>query len=77
VTLHWTDGSANEGGFNIERAAQTRGSPVWSSVGEVGANVTTFSQGVSRGTWLYRVQAFSQSRTSVSAYSNQVQVKAR
>ena len=77
VTLHWTDGSANEGGFYIERAPKTRGAPQWSRVGEVGANVTTFSQTVSRGAWLYRVQAFSQSRASVSTYSNQVQVKVR
>ena len=47
---------------------------MWTRVGEVGANVTTFTQGVSRGIWLYRVQAFSQSRASVAAYSNQARV---
>ena len=46
-------------------------------VAEVGTNVTTFAQPVSRGVWVYRVQAFSQSRAGVSSYSNEAQVRVR
>lgn len=71
VTLSWTDNSTNESGFYIERAPS--GSTAFARVGTVGANVKTFTNTVTRGTYLYRVQAFNS--TTVSAYSNTVTVK--
>ena len=71
VTLSWADNSTNESGFYIERAPS--GSTAFSRVGTVGANIKTFTNTVTRGTYLYRVQAFNS--TTVSAYSNTVTVK--
>jgi PKD repeat protein len=71
VTLQWVDNSSNESGFYVERAPS--GSSAFVRVGTVGANVRTFTQSVSRGTYLYRVQAFNSTR--VSAYSNTVSVR--
>lgn len=73
VTLKWTDNSSNEAGFYIERAT---GNGAFARVGQVGANVKTFSQTVAPATYRYRVQAFS-STGNTSAYSNQVQVRVR
>ena len=75
VTLNWRDNSNNESGFFIERAPKSTG--VFSQVGQVGANVTTFVQTVPRATYLYRVQAFDATTGAVSAYSNQAQVRVR
>jgi len=77
VTLRWVDHASNEGGFYVERAAKAKGALSWSRVGQVGANVTTFSQPAPHDVWLYRVQAFDQTQTTVSAYSNQAQVRVR
>jgi PKD repeat protein len=71
VTLSWTDNSTNESGFYIERAPS--GSTAFARVGTVAANVKTFINTVSKGTYLFRVQAFNS--TTVSAYSNTVTVK--
>ncbi|HYL36210.1 MAG TPA: glycoside hydrolase family 44 protein [Bryobacteraceae bacterium] len=71
VTLQWTDNSSNESGFYVERAPS--GTTSFARVGSVGVNVTTFKDTVSKGTYLYRVQAFN--ATSVSAYSNTVTVR--
>lgn len=71
VTLSWTDKSTNESGFYIERAPS--GSTAFVRVGTVAANVKTFTNTVSRGTYVFRVQAFNS--TKVSAYSNTVTVK--
>ena len=71
VTLKWTDNSNNETGFYVERAPS--GSSSYTVVGTVGANVTTFSQSVSRGTYLYRVRAFNTAGSS--PYSNAVTVR--
>ena len=73
ATLNWTDNSTSETGFYIERAPS--GTASFVRVGTAGANVKTFTDKVSRGTYLYRVQAFD--ATSVSAYSNTVTVRAR
>ena len=75
VTLHWTDHSNNEAGFYVERAPAH--SAKFARVGQVGANVTSFTQTVPAGTYLYRVQAFNQTTGQVSSYSNQVQVRVR
>ncbi len=71
VTLSWADKSTNESGFYIERAPS--GSTAFVRVGTVAANVKTFTNTVSRGTYVFRVQAFNS--TKVSAYSNTVTVK--
>jgi hypothetical protein len=73
ASLSWIDNSTNETGFYIERAPS--GTTNYSRVGQVAANVRTFSQNVARGTYLYRVQAFNS--TATSAYSNVVSVRVR
>ncbi len=73
ATLRWTDNSGNEEGFRIERAPS--GSSSFVQVGQVGANVTTYAETVSRGSFVYRVRAFSTSLGVYSAYSNSVTVK--
>ena len=72
VTLNWTDNSAIETGFLIQRADNAA-----FSLGVVNAtvagNVTTFSQTVSRGkTYYYRVLAFND--TTQSDWSNTASV---
>ena len=74
VTLRWTDNSSNEQGFTIERAPA--GSTAFVQVGSVAANVKTFAQTVTKGTWLYRVRAVNTSTGKTSAYSNTATVKA-
>jgi FtsP/CotA-like multicopper oxidase with cupredoxin domain len=68
VSLSWTDNSVNETGFLIQRAYD----PGFTSGvvnATVGANVTTFSQAVARGTtFYYRVHAFTD--TTQSGWSN-------
>jgi PKD repeat protein len=71
VTLTWTDNSSAETGFYIERAPS--GTTNFVRVGTTGANVKTYTDAVSRGTYLYRVQAFN--ANGVSAYSNTATVK--
>jgi len=74
ATLTWVDRSNNETGFTIERAPS--GTTNFASVGQVGANVTTFSQtGLARATYLYRVRAFNTATGRTSAYSNTVTVR--
>jgi hypothetical protein len=56
VTLNWTDNASNETGFTIQRAGNPNfnGATIFS----VGANVTSFTQNVSRtSNYYYRVQA--------------------
>ena len=73
ATLRWTDNAGNEEGFRIERAPS--GSTSFVEVGQVGANVATFAETVSRGSFVYRVRAFSASLGAYSVYSNSVTVK--
>ena len=73
VTLNWADNSNNETGFQIQRA--TNINFTGASTFSVGANVTTFSQNVSRpGTYYYRVRAVNGSGNS--NYSNVLTVVA-
>jgi PKD repeat protein len=71
VTLQWADNSSNETGFAIESAPS--GTTAFVRVATVGANVRTYTDTVTRATYLYRVQAFN--ATAVSAYSNTVSVR--
>ncbi len=67
VGLSWTDNSGNESGFVIQRS--TNGGS-WASIGQVGENVTTFTDSSvsKRHTYVYRVYAFNSFGNS--AYSN-------
>ena len=71
VTLQWADNSSNENGFYVERAPS--GTTNFARVGTVGANVRSFTDAVTKATYLYRVQAFNSTKTS--AYSNTVSVR--
>jgi PKD repeat protein len=73
ATLSWSDNSNNETGFYIERAAS--GSSSYTRIGSVAANVKTFQDHASRGTYVYRVQAFN--ATTVSTYSNTASVSVK
>jgi len=74
VTLSWLDKSNNETGFYVERAPST--SPAsFVRVGTTAANAISFKDTVSRGSYVYRVQAFNGSATST--YSNSVTVSVR
>jgi PKD repeat protein len=75
VTLKWTDHSTNEDGFYIERAPN--GSSSFTRIGQAGANVVTATDQPARGTYQYRVQAFNTASGTVSAYSNQAQVRVK
>lgn len=70
--LSWTDNSAGETGFKVERSAN--GTTGWTQIGTTAANDTTYSDtGLSPGaTWYYRVCAYN--ATGNSAYSNVVSV---
>jgi hypothetical protein len=74
VTLTWTDASSNESGFSIERCTGRR-CTAFSVVGQVGPNVTSFSNtGLSARTqYRYRVRAFNSAGSS--AYSNVAAVR--
>ena len=58
VKIDWTDNSANEDGFRIDRKLTELGT--WSEVGSVGANVTTFTDATvaPSSTYYYRVRSF-------------------
>ncbi len=69
INLSWTDNSANETGFSIERCSGATCTN-FASIATVGVNTTTFaSTGLSRNTvYRYRVRAFNSDGNS--AYSN-------
>jgi galactose oxidase-like protein/glyoxal oxidase-like protein/fibronectin type III domain protein/Kelch motif protein len=67
IDLSWTDSSANEDGFQIERSTDGR---TFTQIATVGANVTTYSNtGLTCSTfYYYRVRAFNANGNS--AYTN-------
>ena len=67
IDLNWTDNSAGESGFKVERSANGKS---YSQITTVGANFVTFSDtGLRSGRkYYYRVRAYN--GTSNSAYSN-------
>jgi PKD repeat protein len=75
ASLTWKDNSNNETGFHIERAVS--GSTSYSVVGNVGANVTSYSESVTKGNYTYRVQAYNTTTGRTSAYSNVVTVRVK
>ena len=64
----------NETAFSIERAAKAK-TLVFSVVGLVGANVTTWQQTVAAGQWVFRVRA--SNAVGNSPYSNTATVRVR
>ena len=73
VKLDWSDNSIGEQGFYIERAPA--GSSGFVRVGQVSAEITSFSQAVPKGRYVYRVQAFNNTTGQASTYSNPVSVR--
>lgn len=70
--LSWTDNSADEDGFKIERAPDSGSIPgTWTQIATVSSNITTYSDTtVSANTkYWYRVRAYQSSDSS--GYSNQ------
>ena len=74
VMLKWSDNASNETGFYVERAAKAK-SLQFSRIATAGANVTTYSQTESAGTWVYRVQSFN--GVGTSGYSNSATIRVR
>lgn len=64
VNLQWNDNSNNESGFYVERSSQNTRPGVYVRVATVSANRLTYVDRVTRGTYLYRVQAYNATRTS-------------
>lgn len=77
VTLTWTDNSNNETGFYIERGVKVKAGTTYTRVATVAADVKTYSETVSSGTYYYRVQAFNSVTGRTSAYSNVVSIRVR
>lgn len=76
VDFSWTDNSAKEDGFKIERADDNSGSPdTWIEIDSVGQNVEIYNDsGLTSGTkYWYRVYAYS-SQYEDSNYTSQVAV---
>jgi hypothetical protein len=71
VMLKWQDSSANETGFIVERASSSKPT-VFSTIGQVAANITVWNITAKKGTFLYRVRAIRNSE--ISAASNTVQM---
>ena len=71
MLLNWTDNSATETGFKIERSPVTDTN--FTEIATVGANTTSFTDtGLSEATkYWYRVRAYNADTTS--AYSNEQQ----
>ncbi|MEA1988388.1 MAG: PKD domain-containing protein [Pseudomonadota bacterium] len=69
VILSWSDNSADEEGFYIERGLKVRGSVSYQRIATVSANqVSHIDSLTASGTYSYRVQAFKQGE--VSGYTN-------
>ena len=71
ISLAWTDTTANETGFRIERKAGA--AMTWTTLGTVAANVTTYRDtAVTAGvSYIYRVQSFNAAGPSV-LFTNEV-----
>lgn len=72
VNLSWSDNSAGEVGFYIERAPDAGGGPgSWAQIGDVSAGLTTYTDSTvtTNTAYWYRVRAYN--GLGDSAYSNQ------
>jgi hypothetical protein len=74
VDLAWTDNSANETGFVIERSDD--GGTTWNQAGQTGPDVATFSDTavIPGGSYLYQVYAFNANGNSGPSNSVQADV---
>ncbi len=70
VDLTWTDNSANETGFQIQRkTGACTSTSAWSLIHTTGANVTSYSNtGLTSGTYSYRIRSFTKSVAAPYAY---------
>jgi PKD repeat protein len=77
VTLSWTAGGGNAGGYHIERAIKYRGKYSYSRIDSISSDATSYVDTVSEtGTYKYRIQAYSNSPSTdeISDYSNETSV---
>ncbi len=72
VDLSWRDRSDNEKGFRIER--KTSGSPTWTVIKTVNANVTSFTDSGLLGDRIYSYRVFAYNNDGKSGNSNQVEL---
>ncbi|GAB4238719.1 MAG: hypothetical protein OHK0028_16420 [Deltaproteobacteria bacterium] len=74
VDLSWTDRSAFETGYRVERKTGTAG--VYGVIATLGANAQNHTDNAvsAGGTFFYRVQAFDNASSAQSAYSNETSV---
>jgi PKD repeat protein len=79
VTLRWTDNAFNETGYYVERGTYNSRTKVyaWTRVATLTANAQSYAESVARGTWYYRVQAYSSTLGKTSPYSNTVKVSVK
>jgi hypothetical protein len=74
VSLQWADTSTNETAFFVERRLSRQ---AWTRIATLAANATTYFDGVAKGSYDYRVQAFNATTGVSSAYSNQVTARVK
>jgi hypothetical protein len=74
VTLAWTDTSANELGFKVERAT---GSSSFAEIGTVGPDVTAFTDPTIEPDQLYRYRVLAYNAVGGSGYSNEAPVETK
>lgn len=72
IKLNWTDNASSESGFKIDRSPDGL---TWTRINEVGANVTTYTNGklTTGKTYYFRVRAFDTEKNSI--YSNVANAK--
>ncbi len=77
VSLNWLDNSDNETVFLVERAVKLKGKklPQFIAVAQVSNNITTYSEFLDYGSYIYRVRALDQNLSTYSNYSNEYSVK--
>lgn len=76
ISLRWTDNSTDEAGFEIQRCTGTA-CTTFAKVGESGANVATFTNGLllANTTYSYRVRAFNSAGSSGFTRTMQTKTK--
>jgi thermitase len=75
TALAWTDNATTETGYRVERASVKNGAiGAWASRAVLGANATSYTDAAAKGTFAYRVVAYTATQT---AASNVVQITFR
>ena len=79
VALRWKDNASNETAYYVERGTYNKRTKTyaWTRVAVLAANATAYSESVARGTWYYRVQAYSAVLERTSDYSNTVKLSVK